>query len=113
MSKQDEDSTSRIESQHHVISDRPALVRHGFGARCRWCGAGHEGTAGYTIDHWKRCTGVATYFRAIAFDVPPAVAMKLATWVYRDFPTDLDAVHAWEERDYATRFGLVEGDGSQ
>lgn len=49
-----------------------------FGQSCRACGAGREGTAGATIDHWKNCVGVAAYAQAVHFGVDKETAVKIA-----------------------------------
>ncbi len=101
-------------NSHHINPENPAHINHGHLALCRWCGDVHEGTAGYTIGHWKRCVGIAAYSRFHAFfgfgSIAQERAIRFATWMYRDFPTVEDASQAWGVRDYATRLGLIAPD---
>lgn len=87
-------------------------LKDGYCGLCRWCGAVHEGTAGYAIEHWSKCVGLATFHRAVAMGINKAAAMRLATWMYRDFPLDRDRSLDWSVRDLATRGGAVERDDS-
>jgi hypothetical protein len=87
-------------------------LRSGQCGLCRWCGAVHEGTAGYAVEHWSKCVGNATFHRAVVLGVDKAAAMRLAMWMYRDFPLDCDRAFDWSIRDLVTRVGAVDRDDS-
>lgn len=45
---------------------------------CRFCGVGHEGTAGATLAHFRECNGIVVYSHARAEGVDSKVALRIA-----------------------------------